>query len=222
MWKNLFLFILGMLLISGCKTEELITVTQKEKHTELIRVDLNAEKNSREKEYLIFHAIDDGVRNYILFVPVNNLRTNNNEPLEKVQKHTAFPISPEATNELLDILNNNIQLWGQDISEEGTINSYNYTSAFETRPITGCGFKGCNKAPRYAAFKTLHIVDSTLPILRYNYSHSENGSSSSIKISWANAMWNIKFEDKNSLIRLRNLLRNASESITTNNIAGSS
>lgn len=222
MWKNLFLFILVMLLISGCKTEELITVTQKEKHTELIRVDLHAETNSREKEYLVFHAIDDGVREYILFVPVNNLRTTNNKPIEKIKNHTALPISSEATNEFLNILDNNIQLWGQETSEDGEIiSSYNYTSAFETRPITDCGFKGCNKTPGYTAFKTLHIVDPDLPALRYNYSYSENGSSSSLKIIWEKAVWDIDFDDKKSLIMLRNLLMNAMESISNNSIANS-
>lgn len=222
MWKNLLFFILAMVLFSGCKTEEQITIIQKQKHTELIRIDLNSATESRDAGYLVFHAVDDEIREYILFVPVKNLRTTHNESLAMHQKHSAIPISPEALTEFLDILNKNIQLWKQDnIENEEIISSYSYTSEFETRHITGCGFRGCNRAPGYSAFKTIHVIDSSLPSLHYKHSYSEEGSTSSLKITWAKAEWDITFEDKNSLIKLRDILRNARESISDNKIAKS-
>ncbi len=215
MCKNLLLFIiLAMTLIYGCKTEEQITVIQKQKHTELIKIDLNSEAENRDAEYLIYRAIDDGVRDYVLFVPVKNIHVTNNATMEKHQKHTAIPVSPEATTELLEVLKNNIQLWGEEISEnDEVLSSYHYTAAFETRHITGCGFQGCNRTPAYSAFRTLHIIDSTLPTLQYDYSYSESSSSSSLRIMWKEAEWEFELMDKNSLIILRDLLQNARESI---------
>lgn len=203
-FKALLTLLTALLVIVSCKTKDHIIYQSRAniefksdiRNSSLEKIELSeedeAETTSDARKYSVFHGIDNGENQYILFAPTDALTSGITASIEEHQYALSIPFSVEKANELIKVLNSNINSWEQNIGEtEGEFSSYNYTPEYET----------------------VSISDSTyyynMPSFSYNFSKSISGNSFSITLSRSEILWDRTIKEKEKLVRLSKLFQEA-------------